>query len=82
MNDYYDLVLVEDGEGISDLAYTVSYTATIGDLVLIDSVIYEVMDVVEKVPAAVFDMMQKIGAALMVEKVYSLAWDAKKGSVI
>lgn len=81
MKDNYDLILVEDGEGKSDSAYTVSYTATIGDLVLIDGVIYEVMDVVEKVPTAVIDMLKKVGAALMVERVYTPAWDAKKGSV-
>lgn len=81
MKDFYDLILVEDGEGKSEPAYTVPFTTVPGDLALIDGVIYEVMEVVERVPKAVIDMLKKTGAALMVERIYTLSWDEKKGSV-
>lgn len=81
MTDQFDLVLVEDGEGKTEPAYAEPFTVVQGDLAQVDGELYEVKAVVENVSKAAIELLKETGAAMMIEKVYTLAWDAKKGAV-
>ncbi len=82
MPDFYDLILVEDAEGEPFTAYTNPYAATVGDLALINDELFEIKAIVESVPKAAIDILKEAGFALSIDKIYTLAWDAKKGSVL
>lgn len=80
MPDLYDLILIEDSNGDVSVAYTDPYAATKGDLAEIDGVLFEIKAIAENVPKAAVNLLAEAGEAMKVEKVYTIAWEEKKGS--